>query len=124
MTTDGRLDRALRGRLARLRRLRHVPDDVLADRVIAEGLSWRLFEDEPEVTGPDPDRELAAWLCEGCPVWDECLELDLRHSGSRPLGVFGGLNEADRRALYPHWLAFQVTAPEPPGICAEEDDRW
>lgn len=122
MTARDRLDPVLRGRLARLRRLRHVPDDVLADRVIAEGLSWRLFEAEPEeVTGPDPDRELAAWLCEGCPVWDECLELDLRHYGGRPLGVFGGLNETDRRALYRHWLAFQVTAPEPPGDSVEED---
>ena len=55
-----------------------------------------LFDSET-----DPD--LAARLCEGCPVQDQCLELELRLAGAQTVGVWGALNETDRRALFPHW---------------------
>jgi len=49
------------------------------------------------------DRELAARLCQGCPVQRECLELELRMFGDQTVGVWGALGEDDRRALVPHW---------------------
>jgi WhiB family redox-sensing transcriptional regulator len=51
----------------------------------------------------ETNRELAAQLCAGCPVQDQCLELELRLSGAQTVGVWGALNEDDRRALFPHW---------------------
>jgi WhiB family redox-sensing transcriptional regulator len=58
--------------------------------------AWR---DEPLT-----DRELAARLCAGCPVRDECVELELRTAGAATVGVWGGLAEDDRRELHRHWL--------------------
>jgi WhiB family redox-sensing transcriptional regulator len=90
----------------RLDRLRWVPRDVLADLVLKDGeCVWAFTEgDPPELTGNDSmDRELAARLCARCPVQDECLELELRTAGESTVGVWGALNERDRRALYPHW---------------------
>jgi WhiB family redox-sensing transcriptional regulator len=90
----------------RLDRLRWVPADVLGDIVTKDGACvWAFAEgDPPEMTGYDGiDRELAARLCAGCPVQDECLELELRTAGEQTTGVWGSLNERDRRALYPYW---------------------
>jgi WhiB family transcriptional regulator, redox-sensing transcriptional regulator len=90
----------------RLDRLRWVPRDVLADIVMRDGACvWSYAEGEPpELTGNDlTDRELAFWLCAHCPVQDECLELELRTAGEQTVGVWGALNEDDRRALYPYW---------------------
>lgn len=90
----------------RLDRLRWVPVEVLGDIVMKDGACvWAFNEgDPPELTGHDGiDRELAARLCAGCPVQDECLELELRTAGEQTTGVWGSLNERDRRALYPHW---------------------
>lgn len=90
-----------------LDRLRWVPGDVLDTIVRNEGLCfWAYFDDEPpDLTGDDtPDRELAARYCAGCPVQDECLELELRTAGDHTVGVWGAIPEDDRRALYPHWL--------------------
>lgn len=106
MTAGGHPPAGLLARLARLRRLRHVPDVALAEIVAAYGLIRRPLHDDPAATvanAADADRELAGRLCEGCPVLDECLELDLRWMADRTLGVFAGLTEADRRALYPLW---------------------
>jgi WhiB family redox-sensing transcriptional regulator len=92
---------------ARLDRYATTPDDVLAEVVTREGLCFWAFDraDMPELTGEDtPDRELAAWLCAGCPVIDECLELDLRTAGADTVGVWGALPDTDRRALCPVWL--------------------
>ena len=50
------------------------------------------------------DREFARLLCGGCPVQDECLELELRTAGDQTVGVWGALFEDDRRALHPLWL--------------------
>lgn len=50
------------------------------------------------------DRELAANICAGCPVADECLELEFRTAGFTTLGVWGALAENDRRATYLAWL--------------------
>lgn len=90
----------------RLDRLRWVPVDVLADLVVKDGeCVWAFTDgDPPELTGHDViDRELAARLCAGCPVQDECLELELRTAGENTAGVWGSLNERDRLALYPYW---------------------
>lgn len=89
-----------------LDRLRWVPRVVLAQVVRRDGLCFWAYPDDdpPELTGEDrPDRELAARYCAGCPVRDECLELELRTAGEHTVGVWGGLPEQDRRALYPHW---------------------
>ncbi len=101
-------DQRLTEIVVRLDRLRSVPTAVLADIVMRNGQClWFITEgDPPEVTGTDnPDRELAEKLCAGCPVHDECLELELRLFGPETFGVWGGLSEADRRALYQIWLA-------------------
>lgn len=94
--------------VVRLDRLIHVPTNVLADIVMDNGAClWCYGEgDPPPLTGQDaPDRELAARICAGCPVQDECLELELRYAGSDTVGVWGALAEQDRRALYPLWRA-------------------
>jgi WhiB family redox-sensing transcriptional regulator len=80
----------------RLDRLRWVPRDVLSDLVVKDGECMRAFSESepPELTGR---------LCFRCPVQDECLELELRTAGETTVGVWGALNERDRRALYPHW---------------------
>ncbi|MFC9251429.1 WhiB family transcriptional regulator [Amycolatopsis thailandensis] len=91
---------------ARLDRYALAPDDVLAEAVTRDGLCFWAFDRTamPELTGDDPpDRELAARLCAGCPVIDECLELDLRTAGVNTVGVWGALPDTDRRALYPVW---------------------
>jgi WhiB family transcriptional regulator, redox-sensing transcriptional regulator len=90
----------------RLDRMRWVPKDVLTDIVMHDGKCMWTFTDgdPPEMTGHDGiDRELAARICAQCPVQDECLELELRTAGEHTTGVWGALNERDRRALYPHW---------------------
>jgi WhiB family redox-sensing transcriptional regulator len=83
-----------------------VPTEVLADWVTARGRClWELtFGNPPEWTGEDePDRELATRMCVGCPVRAECLELELRVGGEQSVGVWGALNEDDRRALHAVW---------------------
>jgi WhiB family redox-sensing transcriptional regulator len=92
---------------ARLDRYADVPDAVLAEVVARDGLCFWAFDRAgmPALTGEDtPDRELAARLCAGCPVIDECLELDLRTAGPDTVGVWGALPDTDRRALHPVWL--------------------
>ncbi|TNC19416.1 WhiB family transcriptional regulator [Amycolatopsis alkalitolerans] len=100
-------ERRLIGIAWQLDRLRWAPDDVL-DRIVRnDGLCfWAYIEGgPPELAGDDtPDRELATRFCAGCPVQDECLELELRTAGERTVGVWGAMPEDDRRALYPHWL--------------------
>lgn len=93
---------------ARLDRLTDVPTDVLAEIVMRDGACmWCYGEgDPPPLTGKDTaDRELAARICAGCPVQDECLELELRWAGSDTVGVWGALSDQDRKALYPLWVA-------------------
>lgn len=99
-------DRRLVGIAWRLDRLRWVPRDVLADVVMRDGTCvWSYAEGEaPRLTGNDlTDRGLAQWLCAHCPVQDECLELELCTAGEDTTGVWGALDEDDRRALYPYW---------------------
>ena len=91
-----------RAMAARLDRWQQVPTDVLADVVMDQGLCWwGLWP--PQEPDWDDDRHLAAQLCAGCPVIDQCLELDLRTAGAHTTGVWGALCEDDRRALYPVW---------------------
>jgi WhiB family redox-sensing transcriptional regulator len=83
-----------------------VPTDVLAAWVTDRGRClWEsTFGDPPEWTGEEePDRELATRMCAGCPVRAECLELELRVGGAGTVGVWGALNEDDRRALHAVW---------------------
>ncbi|OZM71709.1 transcription factor WhiB [Amycolatopsis antarctica] len=91
---------------ASLDRFVDVPDDVLCKVVTRDGLCvWAFDRDElPELPGEDaPDRELAAEMCAGCPVTDECLELELRVAGPLTVGVWGGLPDTDRREVYQVW---------------------
>jgi len=97
---------------ARLDRLRQVPDDVLADLLMQDRLCpWLLRRGEvPDWDDCAPsDRELADRLCEGCPVIDQCLELELRTEGQATTGVWGALAEDDRRALHRVWQRRRVT---------------
>ena len=91
---------------AELDYLAGVPDEVLSARVAEHGRClWEVTSGDPpvwSVQGP-PDRELAARLCAGCPVRAECVEFELRTAGADTVGVWGGLSEGDRRALYAVW---------------------
>ncbi|MEU5262431.1 WhiB family transcriptional regulator [Amycolatopsis sp. NPDC021455] len=90
----------------RLDRYATVPTDVLAEVVTRDGLCFWAFDrsEMPELTGVDaPDRELAAAMCAGCPVIDECLELELRSAGADTVGVWGALADTDRRAVHQVW---------------------
>jgi WhiB family redox-sensing transcriptional regulator len=91
----------------RLDRLRWAPRPVLAELVTRSGACMELSADGDLPLWDEEylsDRELAAVLCAGCPVRDECLELELRIAGDQTVGVWGALSDDDRRALYPHWL--------------------
>jgi WhiB family redox-sensing transcriptional regulator len=91
----------------RLDRLRWVPRPMLAKIVLNAGACmWPNAADEVPAWLDDEltDRELAARICGGCPVQDECLEWELRTAGDRTVGVWGALSDDDRRALYPYWL--------------------
>lgn len=91
---------------AELDELEAVPTDVLASWVTARGRCvWETtFGEPPEWSGEDePDRELATRLCAGCPVRAECLEFELRIAGEDTVGVWGALNEDDRRGLHKVW---------------------
>jgi WhiB family transcriptional regulator, redox-sensing transcriptional regulator len=114
----------LAARVRRLRRLRRVPDDVLTGLVTEQGMVRRPLDDQALTAAAralDPDRELAARLCAGCPVQDECLELDLRWMADRTVGVFAGLPESDRRALHELWAADRSGAPGRPTDPAAAD---
>jgi WhiB family transcriptional regulator, redox-sensing transcriptional regulator len=89
---------------AGLDRWQQVPTEVLRDVVMRRGLClWGLWPaQEPDWDAPS-DRELAAQLCAGCPVIEQCLELDLRTAGACTTGVWGALPEDDRRALHQIW---------------------
>ncbi|WP_424184933.1 WhiB family transcriptional regulator [Actinokineospora sp. G85] len=85
-----------------------VPEEVLWHAVITDGACMAVYAEgqAPPFTGNErTDRELAARVCSGCPVRVQCLELELRTAGPLGLGVWGALNEEDRRAVYPLWLA-------------------
>src|SRR5688500_11847593 len=106
-STDIPCDRSVYEQMAdELDELAMVPTDVLAAWVTDRGRClWEsTFGDPPEWTGEDePDRELATRMCAGCPVRAECLELELRVGGAETVGVWGALNEEDRRALHAVW---------------------
>jgi WhiB family transcriptional regulator, redox-sensing transcriptional regulator len=103
-----------------------VPDDVLADLVRRYGRClWEITTgDPPGWPGDDePDRELAARLCAGCPVRRECLEFELRTAGADTVGVWGGLNEHDRRALHAIWSARAARQPGEQALGRQSDER-
>jgi len=94
---------------ARLDRLQQIPTEVLTTVVVRRGLCrlclwglWPAVEPDWEDCAPS-DRALAERLCEGCPVIDQCLELDLRTAATSMTGVWGALAEDDRRALHQVW---------------------
>jgi len=92
---------------ARLDRLMWTPTSVLSTVVTEDGLCFWAFTrgDIPTMSGEESaDAELATRLCAGCPVQDECLELDLREAGPTAIGVWGAMTDDDRRALHPLWL--------------------
>ncbi len=99
-------ERFFKGVSARLDHLERVPTEALFDLVTRNGLCFWAFDrtDMPELSGEDtPDRELAGRMCAGCPVIDECLELELRTHRQDTIGVWGALPDTDRRALHPVW---------------------
>lgn len=91
---------------ARLDWLKDVPAEVLTTSVVLGGLClqqlWPPVEPDWECCASS-DRMLAERLCEGCPVIDQCLELELRTAGASTTGVWGALAEDDRRALHRIW---------------------
>ncbi|MGQ0842260.1 WhiB family transcriptional regulator [Actinokineospora sp.] len=90
----------------RLDSLRWVPTGVLGDIAVRDGACMAAYAagDPPGWLGHEqPDRALAARLCAGCPVQDQCLELELRTAGEDTVGVWGALSEVDRRALLGYW---------------------
>ena len=92
---------------ARLDDLQGAPIVTLSDLVTREGACMRIHvsTEEPTWMGDKAtDRELAATICAGCPVPDECLELEFRTAGFSTLGVWGALAEDDRRTAYLAWL--------------------
>jgi WhiB family redox-sensing transcriptional regulator len=100
---------------AELDELSLVPTEVLADWVTARGRClWEsTFGEPPEWSGEqEPDRELATRLCAGCPVRAECLEFELRVAGEETVGVWGALNQDDRRALHKVWTCRRRTEIE------------
>jgi WhiB family redox-sensing transcriptional regulator len=91
---------------AGLDRWQHVPTELLRDVVMRRGLClWGLWpEQEPDWDECAPsDRRLAVRLCGGCPVIEQCLELELRTAGPCTTGVWGATAEDDRRALHRVW---------------------
>jgi WhiB family redox-sensing transcriptional regulator len=91
---------------AGLDRCQQVPIEVLHEVVTLHGLCLAGLwpEEEPDWDDCAPsDRTLAARLCQGCPVIDHCLELDLRTDGPSTTGVWGALPEDDRRTLHRVW---------------------
>ncbi|NYH77205.1 WhiB family redox-sensing transcriptional regulator [Actinopolyspora biskrensis] len=106
----------------RLDRLRWVPRAALTELVQRDGsCMWPspANEQPPGHEHPLTDAELAALLCAGCPVQDECLELELRAEGEHTLGVWGALSQDDRRELHPHWLRRGERAED-----TEGGDAW
>lgn len=91
---------------ARLDRLEKVPTDVLTHVVALNGLClldlWPEVEPDWNDCAPS-DRALAQRLCVGCPVIDQCLELELRTTGANTTGVWGATCDDDRRALHQVW---------------------
>jgi len=84
-----------------------LPIATVLDLVTREGACmWiHVGTQQPTWTGDKAtDRELAATICAGCPVADECLELEFRTAGLTTLGVWGALAEDDRQAAYLAWL--------------------
>jgi WhiB family transcriptional regulator, redox-sensing transcriptional regulator len=112
---------------AELDSLAAVPDEVLSDLVARHGLClWEITSGDPPAWSGEgaPDQELAARLCAGCPVRRECLEFQLRTAGADTVGVWGGLNEDDRRALHAIWSvrAARRLRPQPPDQQTSNDD--
>jgi WhiB family transcriptional regulator, redox-sensing transcriptional regulator len=111
---------------AELDSLARVPDEVLGDLVARRGLClWEITSGDPPAwsgQGP-PDRELAARLCAGCPVRRECLEFELRTTGAETVGVWGGLDEDDRRALHAIWLVHAARGPRPAQTDSESEQE-
>lgn len=103
---------------AELDRYAKVPDDVLMEIVTRDGTCMWLWanDDEPEWQGEEiTDRDLAARLCEPCPVRKLCLEWEFRMAGEHQWGVCGGLTGEDRRAVYQAWRARRAPVDEDQG---------
>ena len=100
---------------AGLDRWQQVPIEVLQEVVTLNGLClggiWPAEEPGWDDCAPS-DRALATRLCQGCPVIDQCIELDLRIDGPCTTGVWGALPEDDRRALHPIWQRRRQERPK------------
>lgn len=83
-----------------------VPTDALVE-IVRYGCADPLADDAP----PDgvTDADLAAQTCASCRAPYACLALEFRIEGQATVGVWGGLAEDDRRALFAAWDADQAT---------------
>ena len=72
----------------------------------------------------NPTRQQARMLCHGCPVQAECLNQALE-TDSR-YGVWGGINETDRRLMHDQWARTHSPTPTfEKGMCeADGCDHW
>lgn len=88
--------------------LRDVTDDALGRSVIGAGLCVDETADPDQPGWPLDDTvndAVVVLICAGCPVADQCLELELRLFGAERHGLWGSLGEDGRRALHPMWAA-------------------
>ncbi|MCP3803887.1 WhiB family transcriptional regulator [Allokutzneria sp. A3M-2-11 16] len=78
----------------------------LRDAVSRDGLCQWLYTSgqAPEWSGDDrADRLKTARICAECPVSAECLEWELRTAGETTSGIWGVLDEDDRRRVFLSW---------------------
>jgi WhiB family redox-sensing transcriptional regulator len=96
----------LTGAAERLEWVRPASDDALGAAIVRAGSCMDTLPngDRPGwLFDSETDPGVAARVCAGCPVQDECLELELRLFGAQKLGMWGVLGEGNRRALHPIW---------------------
>jgi WhiB family transcriptional regulator, redox-sensing transcriptional regulator len=102
----GTNEESLTAAAERLEWLRPASDEVLGSAIVRAGSCMDEFVDGDRpgwLFDETTDHGSAALVCMGCPVRDECLELELRLFGAQKLGMWGALGEDGRRALHPVW---------------------
>lgn len=81
------------------------PAAIFAEDVNPDVLLWPAWVNRAACRGQHrAPREVLKKICTTCPVRGECLEWAMRIEGGAPVGnrggVFGGLSEKQRYALY------------------------
>jgi WhiB family redox-sensing transcriptional regulator len=110
---------------ASLEWVRPASDDVLGAAVVRHGSCMDVLPDGDRpgwLFDDQTDSTVAARVCAGCPVRDECLELELRLFGAQQLGMWGGLGEDERRALHPVWARLREHVADGTGLDGADVD--